>query len=137
VRIRDWTAQNSEVVLELKRRVLSGEGSKWDSKAARVADALPVYTGVGSTLLISESGEILSYDDEQESVRPESDEVWRSIALVSAARRYPELRALLPARPEGAPECDQCAGTGSVKRFACGRCGGLGWLGPAGSPPGG
>jgi len=76
--------------------------------------------------------------------------VWRRVAgverlgwIVVGARRFAELRALLPARAPGAPACTACRGTGDLHVFSqdhkeslripgmiCKTCGGMGWLAP-------
>jgi len=52
-------------------------------------------------------------------------------------KKYPELAALIPARPEEARDCDSCRGTGRIEalpQIIC-RCGGVGWIVPGEAGP--
>lgn len=50
-------------------------------------------------------------------------------ALVAGAKKYPQLKAFLPARPSDAADCLDCRGTGKVLQSAgCETCWCLGWL---------
>jgi hypothetical protein len=64
--------------------------------------------------------------------------------IVLGARRFAELRALLPVRAAGAVSCGGCRGTGDwlissadrkeslrIRGMVCKQCGGLGWQAPA------
>ena len=59
----------------------------------------------------------------------------RNLVLFQAAKKFPELRPLMPERLATAKDCDFCRGTGIVnelraelaKDVLC-YCGGLGWL---------
>jgi hypothetical protein len=84
---------------------------------------------------IRADGEIWLVDteDEQEPVVEPDDRLQR-IALFQGAKKYPELRPLIPERPEGATDCPHCLGTGRIDlpdvppdTIIC-FCGGLGWL---------
>lgn len=100
---------------------------------AEATRALPVYSDMGGTLLLTPGGEILMRaHDTDEPPAPESSPCWRLIALVRASERHPELAALLPRRPADAPACAECGGAGHVFNSAiCGACFGLGWRGAA------
>jgi hypothetical protein len=100
--------------------------------------ALPVPFDWNATHFLRPDGEILVLDDEsKEGPQVEHDGRCRLCALVQAASKYPELRPLLPARPEGTPDCKDCGGAGSFRvvaggkefRAGCGACCGLGWVG--------
>ena len=55
--------------------------------------------------------------------------------LVAASSRYPELRRMLPERPEGAPDCERCEGACFWSRgYPCEACSGLGWQQPSTAP---
>jgi hypothetical protein len=54
-------------------------------------------------------------------------ERWGAILL--GAKRYPELRELLPTRRPGDPDCARCKGTGNaIAQVQCPDCGGMGWV---------
>ena len=110
-------------------------------EVVRTSGALPVYAGMGATLLLRPDGEILCFPcDSPGAPVPESDPVWRLIAVVVVAETYPELRPLLPVRPFETPDCQPCAGTGRFRigesdrrsGVICGECNGLGWRNTAG-----
>ena len=64
-------------------------------EAVRVSGALPIYVDMGGALLIRPDGEILCLPDESiEALAIESDPVWRLIAVVVGAEKYPELQPL-------------------------------------------
>jgi hypothetical protein len=62
----------------------------------------------------------------------------RWAALVLGARRMPELKELLPARPPATPDCPRCEGRGEIfvgrqadgveRGIVCPDCGALGWI---------
>jgi hypothetical protein len=81
---------------------------------------------VGGAIAITPDGEILRYDWDKEEVRVCHNE-FRTIALVQAAKNFPELRQLMPPRPATAINCPECDGTGTVLgSLICGRCLGQG-----------
>ena len=112
-----------------------------------VLPALEDWSAYGG---ISRGAEIVWVDrDSPFSTEPIEDARIQRIVLVAAARRYPSLSSLRPARPHNARDCNHCGGTGRVSfgteqetiqigsrersirdiedRFVC-FCGGLGWL---------
>jgi hypothetical protein len=102
-------------------------------EVVQTSGALPVYEGMGGTLLLRPDGEILVLTDDSIEPEVESDPVWRLIAVVVGAEKYPDLRSLLPVRPPGTPDCDFCGGCGRLRlgtvesNVMCGSCNGLGW----------
>lgn len=132
MKIAPWTrTAASEIARLWPRWVESVPPNRADiASAAAQMKALPVYSDFGGTLLISESGEVLERDDESGVTSPVKDRVWFLIALVSAARRFPELSFLQPQRPIAALECTSCSGSGFQMGVLCGRCGGTGWVEP-------
>jgi len=94
---------------------------------ARRFDALPVYADMGGTLFITPSLLVLSMKSDEIVLTEESAAEWKFIALVAATERFPELKPMLPARPDGEPDCAVCAGTGRLYGARCGSCFGLGW----------
>lgn len=106
------------------------------ARAVRISGALPVYADLGGTLFVRPDGEILVLEhDSPDAPQVEADPGWRITTVVVAAERFPELVGLLPTRPDGAPDCQECLGRGSFRvpyidrDWLCGKCYGLGWLG--------
>jgi uncharacterized protein (TIGR02996 family) len=93
--------------------------------------ALPLMTDMGGCFALRLDGEIISFAwDEPGSPGVERDTRVRQAVLFQGARKYPELRLLLPPRPAGSRECPRCQGAGAPPGFpslVC-YCGGLGWL---------
>jgi hypothetical protein len=98
-------------------------------RVASVTGCLPIYEDMGGTILLAPSGDLFFYDDGSETMNPVEDRVWENIALVSLAKKYPDLAEVLPVRPENAVDCPLCLGTGRVTslNLLCGECGGTGW----------
>src|SRR5262249_60325042 len=99
--------------------------------------ALPLYADMGGVIGIRPDGTLVewSHDGGGRDARPVEDRIGVLIALVAAARRYPEFQKLLPVRGPGAIDCDcrripQCV-SGLI---SCGQCGGMGWLAGGGPP---
>jgi len=113
-------------------RLASGAGGSSVAEAARRFNALPLYEGWDGWGLITDDGEVLEGSDEG-AVVP-AVEPLRTMYLVKGAEDYPELRVLLPVRPELSADCDHCNGTGwfhqgGVKTHTrCGMCRALGWV---------
>ena len=124
-----WNDELSRIVRRLRNDTPFRESGDWKS-VAEVTAALPLYADMGGFLTIREDGEILRYDPETATTRPEDDERWRLVARLAAADRFPELESLRPGRPSDARTCSPCAGAGRVLEgtVRCGTCFGLGWL---------
>lgn len=130
-----------ERILRLLRALQAGEARQewptagWLRELACRFDALPIYADMGGTILLRPDGELLGvYDDGVPSVLEHRG--WRTIGLVSGAEFFPELRPLLPPRPNNAFDCHPCGGRG-VERWwmegrkgvtSCSSCWGLGWI---------
>jgi ABC-type transport system involved in multi-copper enzyme maturation permease subunit len=101
---------------------------------AKRHDALPVHSDPGGFLLLRADGQVLEVARGQESLAKPANSYRWLVARVSAARRYPELRVLLPRRPKHAENCPQCGGSGldqnpeSPGKALCRSCTGLGWI---------
>jgi hypothetical protein len=90
---------------------------------------LPVYADAGGVLLLTPAGNVLRLDSETGEMTEETDWGWRALAITRAARKFPELAALRPSRPQDAVTCRQCDGAGLVLgQLDCGTCYGLGWI---------
>jgi hypothetical protein len=100
--------------------------------------ALPLYSDMGGVIGIRPDGTLVewSHDGGGRDARPVEDRIWVLIALVAAARRYPEFQKLLPVRGPGAIDC-VCRRTPACVSglIYCGRCGGMGWLAAGDSRP--
>jgi hypothetical protein len=108
----------------------------WQLPFVREHQALPLYVAWTETTGIRADGTLIRWvtedgwgDGRELGVIP-----WVNLALVQGAKRYPELRRLIPDRPKEARTCDQCNGSGTIpglsEKYAnliC-KCGGIGWL---------
>ncbi len=122
-------SDNSEsVIRRLIERVTGDAGDATWRDGASAAKALPVYLDMGGALALTPQGKIIRY--EFESGRASiADECWQVLGLSHAARKYPELAYLKPARPRDASTCIDCSGTGRITAgFECATCLGLGWV---------
>ena len=104
-------------------------------EAPIVADfaALPLIRHWFETFGLRADGEVVRWHtdgpDPYPGIRPVDDRVdWLS-AVVEGARRYPELRSLLPPREPGSVDC-QCIGIPqfSSGQVICPECCDLGWV---------
>ena len=135
--IENWNNDLAAAVRRLISEVVSGRANPFgrdsadplgfNRAAAQVTGGLPCWSDMGGFLAITPSGSIVGYAH-QEKVEEVLDEKWRRIALAAAARMYPELSELLPARPEKSITCRECSGTGKVMdgKLLCSRCGAAG-----------
>jgi hypothetical protein len=100
-------------------------------RVAILTGGLPVWSDMGGVLILKPDGSVLEYDKEEGTVRPASERS-HTLALVEAALKHPELRALGPERPPEAHTCPQCSGSGVVMgNVVCGVCMRTGWLLPS------
>ncbi len=96
---------------------------------------LPLFVDWTGFWGISANGSVLLIDTEEDTPPVlEADARILRIALFQGARKFPELRPLVPRRPDAAGDCPNCHGQGvidipGVERgvIVC-SCGGLGWL---------
>jgi len=138
VSLPDWASERiaQEVEAYLRRPDSGGDGGL--AEAVYRLRAWPVYGDIGGTLLLGADGEVYSQVHDTMAVGPESDPGWRTLAWAAAVEKVPELRALLPARPAGIPDCLACEGFGRVQVTQqvyvwCGGCNGQGWQWPVAS----
>jgi hypothetical protein len=104
-------------------------------EVAGLLKALPIYQDMSGCIALRPDGSMVFLDDQSRKVSEDIEPQWRLIALVNGSVKYPELKTLLPARPENAWNCQQCEGTGRFifenqvyESAFCGTCSGLGWL---------
>jgi hypothetical protein len=110
---------------------------RFHSSFVRVHNALPLYSDWTRTFAIREDGVLVHWDTEEwPGIEEPSDRREVNLVLVQGAARYPELKGLIPARPDNALTCDSCQGSGHIpglpeelKSVIC-KCGGIGWLHP-------
>jgi hypothetical protein len=112
---------------------LAQPGLQHELKDVAAFGALPLYWDVGGCMALTVDGRVLAvYWDKPGQSFVEAEPRFRIAALVAGLETHPELRALLPARPEGAPPCHNCDGQGHLDDGGlCGVCGGLGFLSSA------
>lgn len=99
--------------------------------------AIDLYGGPGGGHILRSDGVIAKWEFEAfetpEEYKIEPDPDWCIGAIAIASERIPELRAVLPVRPEGTRDCDDCGGhgftdlPGAPKFVLCHSCWGLGW----------
>jgi hypothetical protein len=104
-------------------------------EVACLLKALPIFPDMSGCIALRPDGSMVFLDDESGKISEDIEPHWRLIALVNGSMKYPELKTLLPSRPENAEICQQCQGTGRFilenqvfESAFCGICSGLGWL---------
>ena len=112
---------------------------RWEAEAVAEFAAPPLIRHWSETFGLRADGEVVRWhtdlNEPYPGVRPVEERYdWLS-ALVEGARRWPELRALLPARPPGARGC-VCAGHSlfAPGKVLCTECCGLRWVAPDAEP---
>jgi hypothetical protein len=106
----------------------------WLVPSVRSHRYLPLYVGWLAVVGIRVDGSFVRLHADgrmPESPALETNPFWTRMALFTASRTRPELRALLPSRPPSALDCLDCGATGVLGdgRIVC-ACGGSGWLVP-------
>lgn len=92
-----------------------------------------LFGTIGAEAYLRPDGSVRIYHDfgegREEWGWKEASDIERMQAIVIASERHPELRRLIPIRPDQAVNCDPCHGSGYLwQSIHCGHCGGLGWL---------
>jgi ABC-type transport system involved in multi-copper enzyme maturation permease subunit len=120
------------IPVPMPSRSKSAQNSEW--AAATRHRALPVYSDDSGVLLVRPDGQIIEVGWEADAcAKPASSYRWL-VGLMSGARCYPELQALLPRRPKHADNCPKCQGSGLLhvldaqRAVLCKNCNGLGWV---------
>ncbi|MGE0128833.1 MAG: hypothetical protein AB7U82_12200 [Blastocatellales bacterium] len=121
--LKEFLAESAPSQLDLRR-------------IAAEANALPLFTEMGGVYAINTHGDIISFSwDSLELPKEETDPRIRNIVLFQGSKKYPEIRCLIPEKPDDARICPHCQGTGiepfsakhNVDGVVC-YCGGLGWI---------
>ncbi len=127
--------QEAEAIRRLSEAVRRDGRWDWEREAASKTSGVPVYADMGGVLVVRSDGVVLLIESNRGVVEEVREERWILVARQEAALKYPELKGLMPVRPEGATDCQECAGHGSVNPFKkveqdirCGVCCGMGWL---------
>src|ERR1043165_4301400 len=98
--------------------------------------AIDLWGGLGEGHMLRSDGVVVRWellDLSNTEIKIEPNPGWCVGALVMASERIPELKDVLPRRPEGAPDCDHCDGhgftdlPGAPKFLLCQFWWGLGW----------
>jgi hypothetical protein len=109
-------------------------GPHGDTELVRRFLALKLFADMGGTTFLRSNGEFFVVEHDRPG-QMSLEVPLQVMSIVHAARRYPELQALLPLRPRSAVDCSTCDGTGwlfrenaKIRPIGCGTCFGLGWI---------
>ena len=80
--------------------------SEAERDAAKHTGGVPVSAQFGGVLVLRPDGTVTLYDPETRTLS-EPEPQWWTAARVKAARRFPELAGILPAKPMNAVQCPQ------------------------------
>ena len=101
---------------------------------ARRLQALPIFPDISGCLALRPDGSLVFCEWDTWKCSEEIELEFRLAGLVRGSEKYPELKSLLPKRPEAANDCEGCKGSGRfmlegqvLKNMFCGKCSGLGW----------
>jgi hypothetical protein len=117
---------------------LAGDDSRleWLKAPVREHGFLPLYIGWLAVLGVRPDGSFVRYGTvdgtEPGVLRSLRDGFYQRLAVCEGAKRYAELRALLPSQPTTAVTCETCRGSGCIEALPtviC-SCGGTGWVIP-------
>jgi hypothetical protein len=130
------TPNDSSWIQQLAIRASAEEDDPELREAAAQTGGLPVYTDIGGVLVLMPTGTVVRYDPESAISTDEHSAGWKVLALTRAARKFPQLAALCPPRPDRAVTCAQCDGSGVLQgNVDCGTCFGTGWISGSGPDP--
>ncbi len=131
----------SKEISERLQRYLEGEQNRWSGfeAEARSLGALPIHISLFTSYFIRPDGELFSFDLGEKDSEPNivKDMATRLIVIHAATEWLPELKALLPQRPDNACDCLGCGGRGELPfvdyygrqvPVPCPKCMSLGWV---------
>lgn len=145
------THEHSLLIARLIEEYISGSALNPPDlqRLAAAERVLPLVTDMGGVIAINARGDVVTFpfDTNAEgdvvayplnkwaTPRAELDPRIRNTALFQGSKKYPELIALVPSKPDGSHVCPDCGGTGiepnaaklKLDNIIC-YCGGLGWL---------
>lgn len=132
---RGGRSEVAAAIERLSREAAAGASLPEAREAAARTGGVPVHADLGGVLVLATDGSVLHYDPEGGRVSPVEDIRWQLLALVKAARAFPDLRQLRPGMPDTAVACERCGGRGVILGdLDCGACFGIGWN-PEPPPP--
>lgn len=103
---------------------------EWVRDAVRAHHFLPLCFSMSSAVCIRPDGTFWSWTGDW--IEPVLGARLRRVALSEGAKRWPELAALIPPRPFGAVDCNECSHTAMLRKKGSTNimcwCGGLGWV---------
>ncbi len=147
----DISTEQSALISKLIADYITGPAPDPNNlrQLAAAESVLPLQVDMGGVVAINARGDIISFPftlkasgeivafplDEAEHPRLESDPRIRNVALFQGSKKYPELKDLVPTKPDDARVCPHCGGTGidpyatklKMDNIVC-YCGGLGWI---------
>ena len=112
-----------------------GESSDEDAlirEALVRQDRMPMYSGKEGRFSITPDA-VIYFTPNEGSTRRERRPRWLIVAVKAASKEFPELKPLLPQKPDEGRQCEMCKGKGKVlwpwRRVGpfCDGCWGLGW----------
>lgn len=127
-----WSSHAEQVVTQLIAELSAERRDPTVTHAARLG-ALPIGCDMWSDYYLRPNGDVVIVGEDLR--HPDVDSVHRDHSrlmsvLVWGSERYPQLKDLIPARPDGATDCE-CKLWPEwfiQKRLICGTCGGVGWI---------
>lgn len=121
-KIRQWAAE-----WENDHRLGS-----WPHRLGRERGVYLLHGNSAYLWYLTPEGQVLTLDTDRFGHRLEVEELPQAAlnAVAQASHNHPELRELLPLRPEGARDCPDCRGTGQETSWGSCSCHGLGWRRP-------
>jgi hypothetical protein len=123
------------------RLYLSGVVQKWPGwdPEARSLQALPILPDLFTAYFLRPDGELFVVDFSEDEPKPRIEkDIHRKVTVINVATEwFPELKDLLPCRPDDAQDCPDCNGAGKFSfndyygqpaSLPCPKCMSLGWI---------
>jgi hypothetical protein len=131
---------SSKWIMKATRQYIAEHAETHPKIAAFVEtlDALPLYADWNGGVAIRSDGELIGFLwDEPQSIKVETNQHLRFLALVEGSQSHNELSCLVPIRTADDRDCPLCSGTGRLRELEVAGidttqircyCGGMGWL---------